>query len=269
MNPVSAIPDDSVLTPHGLVHKTCVHLIGEDSEAIVKCQHRGRDILVRRQMSSGGWIESATFTPSEPLGSMKVTFTVPEPPSKTGALIYLFPGAEDAQLTTILQPVLQWGSNGLFGGEFWTIASWNCSPDRGTWVSKRRFEVFTGETIVGTVKKTKILEDSCDWVVETAVAGDPERSAMLSVPNLKPLLLYLIGGALEAYLLATAQPLQPGPADCSLFPASGSTAFTDIELHDLNENSLKAAWVVRYPAGTCGFNVEVSYDLKTVTLMYC
>jgi len=51
-------------------------------------------------------------------------WTVPSNPSDNGALIYLFNGIEPSNFSAILQPVLQYGSNGAFGGNYWVIASW-------------------------------------------------------------------------------------------------------------------------------------------------
>src|SRR5260370_883612 len=110
---VSAIPDDYVMTPQGLRHKSCVRRIDQSDLAPSPCKHPP-DLRMLRATHPAGWVESATFAAFEPLGSMRVKFTVPEPPSREGALIFLFPGAEDAFMSTILQSVLQWGNNGSF-----------------------------------------------------------------------------------------------------------------------------------------------------------
>jgi hypothetical protein len=259
------IPPEFVLTPHGLVHQSCVHKIEDDTpRTLPPCQKQPTDIRVLRATGPGGWIESATFTPSVPLGSLSVTFTVPEPPSKTGALIYLFPGAEDARLSTILQPVLQWGCNGRFGGDHWTIACWHCTPQGQTRHSPH-FEVSPGDTIVGTVKTIRSMADACDWRVEISDVTQPDKCAMLDVLNVNRLFLFVVAGALEAYSLETGNPLGD---HWSEYPASGSTAFTDIALTDLNGNPFRADWNARIPSGLCGLGVEVSDDRSAVTLIY-
>jgi hypothetical protein len=271
MQQASANLDDHVLTPHGPVHKSCVHPITDkdDLQVFPVCPAPPKDYRQLWPRSPAGWIDSATFTPSEPLKSMSVKFTVPDPPSSgTGSLIYLFPGAQDAWGSTILQPVLQWGNNRCFGGEFWTIASWHFTSEGHSKHSAPCYPVNPGETIVGTVQMINPLLESCDWLVETKVDGDPERCTRLRVPKLKSLLLFLVAGALEGYSLPTGQPLKPTCAGSPQFPASGSTAFTSIELCDLNNNDFRADWRARYPAGVCGFKVDISDDKKAVTLWY-
>src|SRR5689334_10975950 len=118
-----AIPDEYVLTPFGLLHKKFVTEVGPDDRSILEPRADFPQDPTLRPTGPAGWVEAGIFTPSEPLGSMKVSFKVPEPPPvPKGALIYLFPGASDASLKTLLQPVLQWGFNNECGGEYWSIA---------------------------------------------------------------------------------------------------------------------------------------------------
>ncbi|HEV8435498.1 MAG TPA: hypothetical protein VGR95_18965 [Thermoanaerobaculia bacterium] len=261
---------DLVITPHGPVHKDCIHLIEEGDQSVYPvCPFPPKDAPALRPRGPGGWIESATFTPSEPLRSMEVKFTVPDPPDESdGSLIYLFPGAQDAHGSTILQPVLQWGSNGVFGGSHWTIVSWHCTPEGQSRYSHHH-KVHAGQTIVGTVqvKEDSCGPDSCDWIVEARVEDDPDKCARLEVLGLKQLLLFLIGGALEAYALPTGAPLKAGQDSCRLFPGS-ETVFRDICLVNLNCDEFRADWGIRYP-NVCGFGVNVSRDKKRITLSNC
>jgi len=263
-HPLSAIPHGYVMTPHGLRHASCVHRIERTDPKFHPCKHPP-DLRTTRATHPAGWVESATFAPFEPLGSMCVTFTVPDPPSKNGALIFLFPGAEDAWMSTIMQPVLQWGYNGCFGGDCWTIASWHVTPDApgSTFCSPDHVKVHPGETIVGTVKVTDrdASLDAMDWLIETKVAGHSTRCVTHHARKVKNLLLFLVAGALEAYSLESLLTHIP-PEDPSLFPAGGSTTFTIDELSDLNGRPLRADWKTRSPAGDCRFNVEVSQDRK-------
>lgn len=256
---------DYVQTPHGLVHGTCLHIIESDQK--VDTQNTGftnckgfATIQTLRALSPNGWKASGNFAPDVPLGSMKVTFTVPEPPKVNGALIYLFPGAEDAHLSTILQPVLQWGGD---GGERWTIASWAVTID-GHNVKSDPIEVMPGDTILGTVEATQCSEDACDWLIETRDVNSG-KAATLQVANMPSLLLFLVAGALEAY------PEDPCcPLESDEFPASGSTRFSDIKLVDLAGNPFVANWNAQFAGMNANhrFGVEIEKDKSAVTLLY-
>ncbi|HEX3071258.1 MAG TPA: hypothetical protein VHX14_22025, partial [Thermoanaerobaculia bacterium] len=90
-----------VLTPQGLVHKSRIH----------SAKHKGGSGMpgpvpnrfppstsVMQALSPNGWKASATFAAAVPLGKISFKFTVPEQPAMDGALIYLFAGAENAQM---------------------------------------------------------------------------------------------------------------------------------------------------------------------------
>jgi len=54
---------------------------------------------------------------------------VPGRPAEGGALVFLFNGIESTGGDWIMQPVLQWGDNGNFGGDYYTFASWLVGPE--------------------------------------------------------------------------------------------------------------------------------------------
>jgi hypothetical protein len=59
--------------------------------------------------------------------TFSTTWTIPAAPTtNTGGtqLIYIFEGTSNDAQTDIIQPVLQWGYNGVFGNSSWTIANW-------------------------------------------------------------------------------------------------------------------------------------------------
>jgi hypothetical protein len=60
-----------------------------------------------------------------PITYFATSWEVPPPPATwNGQTIFLFNGIQDATNTHILQPVLQWGTSGAGGGEYWSIACW-------------------------------------------------------------------------------------------------------------------------------------------------
>ena len=261
------IKDHYVLTPHGLRHKNCVHQIDNASQihpSQTPCLNPPPNLRALRPRGPAGWLETATFTPSQPLGSMTVTFQVPEPPLiRDQSLVYLFPGAEDASLTTILQPVLQWGYNNRFGGEYWSVACWHCDT-YGRTHHTPPLTVNPNDTIVGSIVSSNLTSDACDWTVQAIVNGGESR--LLTVKGMERLLLFLAAGALEAYNLETQEPLNGREA--RLLPETGSTTFDNIGLSDLNGNGFIADWNSRILASGCGWDIQVSQNRKSVTLEY-
>lgn len=263
--------DHHIVTPRGSLHRECVRSASDSTPIVRKHLSEMTDPRAVAPATPAGWIESATFTPSVPLGSMSVRWKVPEPPKERGSLIYLFPGAQGPKMRTILQPVLQWGFNGDFGGDFWSIASWYCSDDTGAVRSDDWYKVKENDTIVGTLQGTRSDDDRdnrMDWTVVTQVEGDDSKVASLTKYDLDILFLFVIAGALEGYD-RERQPLKPTRANMSYFPASGSTAFEDIKLADIADRPFIANWHARHPLnGDCAFSVTLSDSRRHVTLNY-
>src|SRR5438045_8507940 len=84
--------NQTVQTPHGPVHHSCVHLIESGRPVdtrhtgLPRCEVPAKNFSELRALSPNGWVESATFALDVPLRSISVTFQVPEPPATPGAL---------------------------------------------------------------------------------------------------------------------------------------------------------------------------------------
>ena len=79
-----------------------------------------------------GWISNAGRQNStgNSISSSRTTWMIPSfPATQSGQLIYLFNWIQKA--TMIYQPVLQWSSNGAFGGNYWVVASWYADGQGG------------------------------------------------------------------------------------------------------------------------------------------
>jgi hypothetical protein len=264
---------DYILTPQGLVHKSRVRLAKHEGERGTPAPNRfPPSNSVMEALSPNGWIASATFAAAVALGKMSVKFTVPEAPSAGGAVIFLFPGAQNAQMRTILQPVLQWGHNGAFGGECWKISCWHASTD-GIWSYSPPADVSTGDIVTGTVEMVQCSpkDGTCTWLITASTEQGASTVLNESIdPSLKmsSLMLFLVGAALEAY---------PEESCCTgvgreQYPASG-TKFTDIKLTDLAGNPFVADWAPRCNLGgnefcSCKNTVQISPDKSTITLKY-
>jgi hypothetical protein len=77
---------------------------------------------------AGGWVTWASW--NNQTGAAVSSFATkwqvpPAPAARSGQLIYLFNGLQDLAGSEILQPVLQWGSSGAGGGDYWSVASWH------------------------------------------------------------------------------------------------------------------------------------------------
>jgi hypothetical protein len=93
-----------------------------------------------------GWITYAqNDVPVAGITGFSTDWIVPaNPPANNGQLLYLFNGLQDGFSATshILQPVLQYGNNGRFGGNYWAINNW--------YVSCQTCPVFYGTPITVT-----------------------------------------------------------------------------------------------------------------------
>jgi hypothetical protein len=83
---------------------------------------------VKKSPTINGWVEAIDHDVSlgsgDNLDEVVGYWIVPSNPSKNGGLVYLFNGMEPKTQNWILQPVLQFGNNGYFGGNYWVISSW-------------------------------------------------------------------------------------------------------------------------------------------------
>lgn len=83
--------------------------------------------------SGNGWVTWAEWgnTNGQPINYFSTSWLVPSAPTTNdGQLIFIWNGLEpfDVLLNNpnnmVLQPVLQWGSNNTFGGQYWVISNW-------------------------------------------------------------------------------------------------------------------------------------------------
>jgi hypothetical protein len=213
--------------------------------------------------TGNGWVEAAQtdlpLSGSDNIDFMAGTWTVPSNPSANGGLIYLFNGLEPATENWILQPVLQWGNNGLFGGNNWVIASWMVGPNNYAFHSPAE-TVYAGHSIFGYTEITGTSGSTLDWRVQ---AQDTTSGAYSWITATTSGLHWTWGfaGVLEAYYITS----------CSEFPSSGHTTFSnsaiDHEFPYYNPEN-PAGWygaIYGYGGPSCGFGV---YASTTSTLYF-
>jgi hypothetical protein len=213
--------------------------------------------------TGNGWVEASQtdlpLSASDNIDFMAGSWTVPSNPSATGALIYLFNGIEPATENWILQPVLQWGSNGAFGGNYWLIASWMVGPNNYAFYSPA-VTVYAGHSIYGYTKMTGPSGSNLEWKVQ---AQDSNTGVYTWITAHTSGLHWTWGfsAVLEAYSVTS----------CSEFPASGYVQFTNSVIEhgypSYNPES-PAGWygaIYGYGGPACGFG---AYGGTTSTLYY-
>ena len=138
---------DRVLTPNGVfAHKDCVHALDEGDvvdhvgnirkkdgtvRVLPTCAHPEIPVHAHEQeqgsrvqpATDNGWTEAAIWNAPGAVGQFGATFHVPAAPSNfDGQLIYIFPALQGGG--AILQAVIQYGNNGAWGGQYWSLNTW-------------------------------------------------------------------------------------------------------------------------------------------------
>jgi hypothetical protein len=72
------------------------------------------------------WIAYGQWTgAASTITDFKTTWVVPPAPvANNNQVIYIWNGLADINADNVMQPVLQWGYNFIFGGNSWTLANW-------------------------------------------------------------------------------------------------------------------------------------------------
>ena len=249
MNRPPNVPEEYVTTPFGYFHPSCVLLLEEGNtlRADGRVQHADGTIeaahvcgyphytpggvLVSADGSKpnplviNGWLESVSATTSTAYGKIAAIWIVPpSPTSDDGQILYFFPGFEDSNdVISIVQPVLQWGNNGSFGGNYWLVASWNCCISGTTWYSSP-LDVNVGDTILGTITPTCKPGGNCPtWNVVSADKTTGTKTTLAKTAADGQVWNWAFGAVSEDYNLV----------QCSDFPNDSKLTFT-VRLYDQN-----------------------------------
>jgi hypothetical protein len=230
-----SVPPDSeyVNTPAGRYHRSCVHEIAKfshvnrdgrvthpdgSSEQLPICRYPIFDALGAGTFApptDSGWMEFAEVLPTtgynfhDITAVMKVPFAPATTYSTGGKVFYEFPGLEPFNGQNILQPVLQYGNNGYFGGAYFTMAAWTCGT--GTpWgcVYSTPDSVATGDSIVGSID-AQSTTGGTNWAIQM---NDVTRS-LTTGHTWKDTLMYgqAFGGVVEVYNLTTCDEFPERP----------------------------------------------------------
>lgn len=227
-------------------------------EASISTRH-----LVQEPGTGNGWVEAAQWDTGlkspDNIDYLYGYWTVPAVPETNGALVYLFNGVEPSGGGWIMQPVLQYGDNGSFGGDYWVLASWIVHSNTDYFVSSP-IGVNTGDTILGSLWETSVSGGTLGYDI-AATDRTSNQSSILSITASGYQWIWAYAGVLEAYNVTS----------CSEFPrgSSGSDKFYKTHVYHgypkldfLTPNFYSAEY--NYGGPTCKFKVDVSGSSSTL-----
>jgi hypothetical protein len=221
--------------------------------------------------SQNGWIEYADWTYNQAgysIGTYDAGWTLPSAPSNSnfgssgGQVIYLFNGLEPSSTaTSIIQPVLQWGNNGNFGGQYWDMASWYVYGSSYIYSTPMQvsYSSISGEMTGWSCQSSN---GQCNWDIQGIQfqngQGYTTTLSYSSHSQLKNLAMYWASVTLEAY----------GITQCSDFP-SGSVTFSNLFfVSDVSPWQYPTpSWSTTVNYSNCGESVTVNSP-SSVTLAF-
>jgi hypothetical protein len=258
--PVESSSEPLLTTPLGeyaqgpgghLIHRSCLHEVPngasfDDKDQVTASGLRIKDIppcsypegaTAARAVSPAvnGWVVASIATPVNGWNYSQITeiagtWTVPAKPARSGAVIFMFNALQDNTSTVIMQPVLQYGNNGRFGGNKWVLASWYGGPMfEGNYFHSSPIDVSPGEVIEGLVHVTVTGNIDCDasgvcdgWTIRGTVNGDTSRRSTIFATSSQPMSM-AVAGALELYNVTNCNQLPSG--------SGGVTTFSDVRVY--------------------------------------
>jgi hypothetical protein len=258
-----AYPPSYVPVPGGhLFHSSCVHELEEhrahvDTDAkgatfvtysngtrrlIPPCPHKVLDPRSIQSSSSpdweeNGWIAWALAQNTAGFSSFTSQWKVPAVPPKkqtSSEVLFWWNGLVPADLQTVIQPVLQWGTAADNAGKYYSIASWWVNAE-GQALYSKPMKVNPGDALVGTLT---LLKNS-SWSI-TIVDSTQKLTGQL-IYTAKSKVIYERGYyALESYALSS----------CSSYPEPKpmQMPFHGVEMQS-NGKSIAPTWV---PGRTTG-----------------
>jgi hypothetical protein len=283
----AAVPPDYVITPFGYFHPSCVRLVNEGETVLQDERIRHADGSVdpiapvcnyprfapdgslvspetTRPPTSPppGWVEYISATTRTSFGKLTATWTTPPQPATSDIqMLYFFPGFADTISGgyCILQPVLQYGTSPLGGGNYWSIASWNVCGDNIVDHSML-ITVSAGDTLLGSITSNcKPGGNSCaTWNVTAEDENTGAKATMDKTTNDKEVWNWAFASVLETYNVF----------ECTEYPANNGVSF-DVNVYDQNLQVIaNPGWTKAPVAGVtpyCDFGLGSTGTINTVT----
>lgn len=260
--PAAKLPARYVVTPHGLVHRTCVQQakagVAVKAAQLPRCRHPHFAFHGPRRAAvttwERNWISSHWFS-STPVGSMTARFAVPPAPSKNGAILFYFPATQPRSGRLILQPVLQWGPSQVGGGDYWAVSNWFCQYD-GHCRFSPLLRVDPGDTLLGTMSSS-CTGATCDWAVVTK-NETTGATTKLQVTGVTDSFTSHFGGTIESW----------GVTTCQQYPPTGRVVFEDIAMADRSGAAMTPLWSSFIETINPPCNYGVTFTPATTTITY-
>lgn len=202
---------------------------------------------------STGYVAYSYFTntsDANPIANFSSTWAVPSnPKTNHNQLLYLFSALTPASDDAILQPVLQYGTSGAGGGNYWATASWylvGADIYHTTLVP-----VTSGSNLTGilTLKKRYPAAKGGNTTYTYSSQFTHSPYTTITVNTTGPL-----NWAWEALEIYEAQVVSDLP--------TGTTMFRNITMIDMNGESTPLQWLTRNDTQD-GFSAEVVIDGST------
>jgi len=175
---------------------------------------------VKSEATAGnGWVEddqwNAPVSASDNIDYLAGNWTVPAYPAEDGGqVIYLSNGIEPASHKWIMEATLQYGYNDLFGGNYYTIATWLINSSVAYYSSPDY--VYPGDSLSGYTQMTGKSGSATSWdvlIVDNSTGAYSANTYWVSGQHWT----WAYSGILQAYNLSA----------CAEFPANGREVFSD------------------------------------------
>jgi hypothetical protein len=288
----ASVSPDWVKTPSGLAYKSCVHEVPDGAvvdattdtvtlDGVVvakygKCPYKGtiknpdstqatQPVQSLAQTMSSGmnavqppavngttWFLASWYNSPYEVTTLSAQWLVPKNPTQNGALVYLFPSVEPTALNGIVQPVLQWGNNNYFGGNYWSIADWFVQGGASYYSNVQTTSA--GHKLLGTISRSS--GSATSWSIQVAdltSGGSQGLTLNTGITSWKA----VQGGVLEVGNNITS---------CHQLPTS-SGQFSSISL-TTTAGKITPGWGARKLSSSCSGNVTTSPTTTSLTWNY-
>lgn len=276
----SGSPKDLVTTPFGKVERRCVYELGEgesvQDESTVMTRtgmlksldgtgcgtpdRTGNALAKSGPYGTDGWVMAGWWDFMDRAKELVSDFTVPRDPASAGAQVLFFfssfltAGAPGERW--IVQPVLEYGKNGGYGGHYWLMGGWIVKGYGSVHYNSKPVRVYAGDKLRGKIQgKRCTAEGRCTWTVTMQNLTRHTSSTLASNVRLPPMVT-VQGGVMEAYDVTF----------CTDYPAQTHLDFTGIKVWDVDDANRQSDWEAKvwpHQFPDCGFKVTVRQGISS------
>ncbi|KAF9473959.1 hypothetical protein BDN70DRAFT_962850 [Pholiota conissans] len=205
--------------------------------------------VVEPRAISTGYVAYTYFTNNSnanPISNFSSTWTVPpNPKTNHNQLLYLFSALTPASDDAILQPVLQYGTSGAGGGNYWATASWYLVGANTYHTTLVPVTVGSALNGVITLQKSALATDgTTTYTYNAQFTHSPYTTITITTTE-------QLNWAWEALEIYAAQAITDLP--------TGTTPFKNINMVNMNGINTPLNWLTRNDT-TDGFMAMVKVD---------